>query len=208
MLSHNKSPALPALTPLAFLLDVHANRTPSLLLLTGASGAGKTTWCQALSAFARRQGWAVAGLISPPVIENGCKTAIDLQDLQSGQRRRLATHTEKRHQSPTTVATGNWSFDPHTIRWGNRILADPQFKIPITKSASLPDLLIIDELGPLEFRQGQGLQAAFSLIDVWRCSLICVTIRPSLIGAARMRWPWSHIFKLQPADFQFPQIAP
>lgn len=226
MLSHNQQPIPPAPTLLAFLQEAQQNRTPSLLLLTGASGAGKTSWCQALYTYARRQNWTVAGLVSPPVMANGRKTAIDLQDLRTGQRRRLATRiaspgnprlpvAHPPSQMPPissngepleadiSITTGQWRFNPRTIRWGNTILSDPTVESKTAKPKR-PDLVIIDELGPLEFRQHQGLQAGMKLVDAWRSNLICVTIRPSLVGAARMRWPWGHIFQIEDAEIHIP----
>lgn len=178
---------LPA-SPLAFLLEAHTTRTPSLLLVAGASGAGKTAWCGAIEAYAREQHWIVAGLLSPRVMDNGYKVAIDLQDLHSGERRRLATRTQSIIEGtelmpPGGIMAGAWSFDPRTIQWGNDVLS----------AVTNPDLLIIDELGPLEFRRQQGLQGALKLLDAWRGNLVCVAIRPSLVGAARMRWPWSRL---------------
>lgn len=175
-------------SPLAFIAEAHQSRTPTLLLVTGSSGTGKTSWCQSVVNFAREESWSIAGLMSPPVMSDGHKVGIDLYDLQSDRRRRLATRTDsilagREAMPPGGVTVGDWSFDPRTLRWGNDILAN----------VTSPDLLIVDELGPLEFRQQQGLQAAMRLIDDWRCNLTCVVIRPSLIGAARMRWPWSHI---------------
>lgn len=183
-----KLPTPSSAPPLAFLLDAHRSRTPTLLLVTGPSGSGKTSWCKNVVDFARDHHWSVAGLMSPAVMVDGQKVGIDLHDLRSNQRRRLATRTKSivdGHETMPTggVMTGAWSFDPRTLGWGNDILAN----------LTCPDLLIIDELGPLEFRQRQGLQAAMRLIDAWRCNLTCVAIRPLLIGAARMRWPWSHI---------------
>lgn len=217
MLSHNQLPIPPAPTPLAFLQEAHANHAASLLLLTGASGVGKTTWCQALYTFACRQNWTVCGLISPPVMADGRKIAIDLRDLRTGQRRRLATritpppaghhlsHSPKAasdrppQKSRASITTGQWRFNPCTLHWGNTILSHARAKSK-TPQPEYADLLIIDELGPLEFRRQQGLQAAMKLIDAWRSNLICVTIRPSLIGAARMRWPWARILQIQDTD--------
>lgn len=175
-------------SPLAFIAEAHLTRTPTLLLVTGPSGTGKTSWCQSVVSFAREKNWSIAGLMSPSVMVEGRKVGIDLHDLQSDRRRRLATRTNsilagREAMPPGGVTVGDWSFDPRTLQWGNEILADVAY----------PDLLIVDELGPLEFRQQQGLQAAMRLIDDWRCNLTCVVIRSSLIGAARMRWPWSHI---------------
>lgn len=232
MLSHNQLPIPPASTPLAFIREAHENRTPSLLLLTGDSGVGKTAWCQAIYTYARRHNWTVAGLISPPVMANGRKMAIDLQDLRTGQRRRLATriaspsnpqfpiaHPTSRMpqissngeaparaqavEGDISITTGQWQFNPRTIRWGNTILSNPTVETKTSKPKR-PDLVIIDELGPLEFRQHQGLQAGIKLVDAWRSNLICVTIRPSLVGAARMRWPWGHIIQVEDADIHIP----
>lgn len=179
-------------SPLAFLIEAHLSRTPTLLLVTGPRGAGKTTWCHNLVTFAREHNWSVAGLLSPAVMAGDRKMGIDLHDLKGDQHRRLATRTQSILVGddaipPGGVTNGQWSFDPHTICWGNQLLS----------TIARPDLLIIDELGPLEFRQGQGLQAGLKLIDAWRSNLICVTIRPSLIGVARMRWPWSHILVVE-----------
>ncbi len=172
----------------ASLLENYANRIPSLLLVTGPSGAGKTRWCRALQQIARENGLSVAGVLSPPVMDDGEKIGIDLEDLASGERRRLATRTQLildgREPLPLGgLKTGDWAFEPHTICWGNKILS----------GLACPDILIVDELGPLELRQQKGLQAGVRLLDSWRCNVICTTIRPWLIGAARMRWPWSQI---------------
>lgn len=167
-----------------FFFEEQATRSPALLIITGASGAGKTTWCDQLRAHAVARGMSVGGLLSPAVFANGEKVAIDLLDVQSGERRRLASR--RRALPGEALVTGDWSFDLQTVQWGNEILS----------SLSCPDLLFVDELGPLEFHQEKGLRAGIALIDAGRCNLICTTIRPALLGAARMRWPWSQLVVL------------
>ena len=52
------------------------------------------------------------------------------------------------------------------------------------------ELLLIDELGPLEFRGEGGFIAGFAAIDARHYRLAVVVVRPELLDAARQRWPW------------------
>ena len=59
--------------------------------------------------------------------------------------------------------------------WGNRVLA-----------SSLPcDLLLIDELGPLEFNLGLGWVSALDLIQSGQYRQALVVIRPELLAKAQ-----------------------
>ena len=147
-----------------------------LALLTGGRGSGKTRWCEALARAGRDAGLVVAGLVSPPVLVGGEKTGIDLLDVASGERRRLAERA--RADLPGTEGLG-WCFDPEALALGNALLA----------RAGACDLLLVDELGPLEFGRGSGLTAAFALLDSRRYRLAVVVVRPALVAAARARWP-------------------
>lgn len=148
----------------------------TLALLTGGRGAGKTSWCEALARAGRDAGLAVAGLVSPPVLARGEKSGIDLLDVTSGERRRLADRA--RPDLPGTEGLG-WRFDPETLDVGNALLA----------RVDTCDLLLVDELGPLEFGRGSGLTAAFALLDERCYRLAVVVVRPALVAVARARWP-------------------
>jgi ABC-type cobalamin/Fe3+-siderophores transport system ATPase subunit/nucleoside-triphosphatase THEP1 len=149
---------------------------PQLILVTGLSGAGKTTWCSRLVELAQRRGLKVEGVLSPAVFEDGRKTGIDMVNLQNGERRRLA---KLREGGPVELATTQWQFDPAVMAWGDRIL----------RESSNSDLLIIDELGPLEFLRHQGLMEGLRLIDEQRYRVACVVVRSSLLPTALQRWP-------------------
>lgn len=148
----------------------------SLALLTGGRGAGKTRWCEALAREARAAGLAVGGLLSPPVLAGGEKSGIDLLDLVTGERRRLAVRA--RPDLPGTAGLG-WRFDPEALAAGNAAFA----------RTGPCDLLFADELGPLELGRGSGFTAAFDLLDTRRFGLAIVVVRPALVDAARARWP-------------------
>jgi iron complex transport system ATP-binding protein len=153
-----------------------SEHTPQLILVTGLSGAGKTTWCSRLVELAQKRGLKVEGVLSPAVFEDGRKTGIDMVNLQNGERRRLA---KLREGGPAELATTQWQFDPTVIAWGDHILRD----------SSGSDLLIIDELGPLEFLRHQGLTEGLRLIDEQRYKVACVVVRSSLLPNALQRWP-------------------
>ncbi len=147
-----------------------------LILITGPIGAGKTAFCLAAVDWAHAHDWRVAGLVSPPVFENGVKIGIDAVDLRGGQRRRLARL--RTGADDAAIATSGWSFDPEALQWGNEVLRD----------APPCDLLVVDELGPLEFERGQGWTAGLSALDSRLYRLELATIRPELLAQARRRW--------------------
>lgn len=171
-------------SPASFLASFFSrkNHEHNLILITGTSGSGKTTWCEALVDQARQTGIRPAGLLSPPVVEGGRKTGIDLLDLKSKERRRLAWQRSSETAVQSGPATVGWLFDSHVLAWGDRLLHE---------LASRPqDLLVLDEIGPLELERGQGWQSGIRLIDRRGYRLACVVVRPSLLPAARERWPW------------------
>jgi nucleoside-triphosphatase len=153
----------------------------ALWLVVGESGSGKTTFCQQVVALARQQGAAVGGLLCPARFENGTKVGFDVLDLSSGVQRRLGLQREIAARLPFTaspIAVGDWLLDGEALDWGNQVLR-----------RSLPcDLLVIDEVGPLEFLARQGWQAAMEVLDSGDYRLALVTVRPSLRDLARQRW--------------------
>ncbi len=152
-----------------------------LWLVIGESGSGKTTFCQQVITFARQQGADVRGLLCPARFENGAKVGFDVLDLSSGAQRRLGWHralTPQPAWTTSAVSIGEWLLDGEALEWGNQVLRK-----------SIPcDLLVIDEVGPLEFVAQQGWQAALQVLDSRAYRLALVTVRPSLRALARQRW--------------------
>jgi nucleoside-triphosphatase THEP1 len=151
---------------------------PKLLIVTGEIGTGKTTWCRQLIDYARAQQARVCGLLSPALIQDGLKTGIQLVNLATREQRRLAWLRTDDHTPG--IATQRWQFDPIVLAWGDTVLRD------ITHA----NVLVIDELGPLEFERGAGWQSALGLIDSdRRYDMACVVVRPALLPVALSRWP-------------------
>jgi nucleoside-triphosphatase THEP1 len=144
-----------------------------LFLLTGESGSGKTSACQALVQRVRQAGGRVAGLLSPPIIHREEKVAIAARLLPDDQQRLLAV---RQSEAPAwfSLALGQWQFDPSILARVDRHLEN------------LPpcDLLIVDEIGPLELVRGEGWQAALPALRHHPCQAALVVVRPSLIEVA------------------------
>lgn len=158
------------------------NETSLLFLITGSRGAGKTTFCNALVQAARGAGWKVSGVISQAVYEGNQRIAIDAEALHTGEKRRLATRSDQ-----PAPGTRYWQFDEAVIAWCNQVF-----------QASIPtDLLMVDELGPLEFEDGIGWQAALQAIDSRQYAIGMVVVRAELIGIGLMRWPDANLVEIE-----------
>ena len=181
-------------SPGKLLANVSESSSSRLILLSGPSGCGKTSWCLQLVQLAGQHKLSAEGLVSPAVFQAGKKTAIDLMMLPHGPSHRLAI---RRQEEAKGVLTEEWHFDESQIAWGERHLA----------SLRNPELLVIDELGPLEFLNGKGWQAAFPLIEQRAYRLAVVVIRPGLLSAAQGRWPWAETWHLAPLATKEDEIA-
>ena len=154
-----------------------------IFLLTGEFQTGKTNLCLDIYQLAQESRVRVGGVISPAVFEGDKKTAIDVLDLKGGTRKRLA---ELRTSHQTDLETQRWSFDSEVVDWGNKILEEA---VPC-------DLLMIDELGPLEFQRGEGWVNGFTVIESGDYSTALIVVRPSLVDEAARLWQVSRIIDL------------
>ncbi len=154
------------------------------IILTGAFESGKTTLLLLLVDALRESRLDIAGVISPPVYKNGEKTGIDLLNLRDGTRQPLALLREG--ETMGMLFTNRWVFSTEAMEEGNRILLD----------ATPCDLLIVDELGPLELERQSGWVNGINAIDSQQyCLAVCV-IRESLVPAALQRWPDARVIAM------------
>lgn len=145
--------------------------TARIIILTGERGVGKTTVCHEAVALARARGYTCGGILTMRR-DNGSR---DVLDVRSDQARPL---TFKDRARPA-VTQGRFRFDPETLAWGNDVLA-----------RALPcQLLVVDELGPLEIEQGKGWPKAFAALSRNDFRLALVVIRPELVTRAQLQLP-------------------
>jgi nucleoside-triphosphatase THEP1 len=139
-----------------------------IAILTGERGSGKTTTCLDLLARARRLGLDCAGLVSPGRLENGLRVGQDVADIRTGERRRFSFEDG----APAEWTTGSHRFERRVAAWASRRL----------DSACPCDLLVVDEIGPLELRDGRGWPNAIHVLKWGDYGLGVVVVRPSLVG--------------------------
>jgi len=151
------------------------NNHGKILLVTGWRGAGKTSLCKSIINHARQRGWDAAGVLSQAVFENGEKTGIEMVNIRTGETRLLARSTK---YADSAVKTTGWAFDPTNMEWGNEIF----------NHAAPCDLLIVDELGPLELERQQGWVEGLHALDSRKYQIGIAVIRPELLNAAHQRW--------------------
>ena len=165
-----------------------------IFLVSGEFQTGKTNLCLDIYQLAQEARVRVGGVISPAAFEGDKKTAIDVLDLKSGTRKRLA---ELRTSHQTDLETQRWSFDSEVVDWGNKMLEEA---VPC-------DLLIIDELGPLEFQRGEGWVNGFDVIENGEYSTALIVVRPSLIDEAARLWQVSRIIDLDQVTLDSSLVA-
>ena len=168
---------------------------PTLWMISAPRGAGKTVFCRALAGAARAARWDVAGLLSPAVFSEGVKTGISVYDPRTGETRLLGRSSP---EANFDLAVGRWHFDSTALEWGNEVLR-----------RSLPcDLLIVDEVGPLELLQGAGWSAAMVALRQAQYKLGVVVVRPELAETALRLLPISGMLPLpQDAAADFDALA-
>ena len=150
--------------------------SPKLMLVTGLRGAGKTTWCSKLAKVAKEQGLKVSGILSPGIFMGKRKIGIAVKDLTTGEQHQLA---ELHKGGFEGLSTPRWRFNQESMSWANEV------KIYDARR----DILIIDEIGPIELLRGEGLTAGIQCINQNKYKVACVVVRPSLLPTALQKWP-------------------
>jgi nucleoside-triphosphatase THEP1 len=141
----------------------------SVVVLSGERGVGKSTVCCKTAARSQSRGYTCGGLITLRQPYD----ALDVLDVSSGDTRRLTLASEV----APAVVQGRFRFDPTTLVWGNDVLT----------RATPCHLLVVDELGPLEFEQGLGWRQAFEVLRGDDFVLALVVVRPELVEEAQLR---------------------
>lgn len=162
----------------------HLSGTGNIVVITGERGAGKTTFCQQIIKVYKNAGLSICGVITPGRFKDSQKNGIFVIDLASGQSRLLASAIPEELDG---IRFGHWTFDSHVFEWGNQCLGQ------ITDS----DVVVIDELGPLEFELHSGWMTGFEILRSQKYRLAIAVIRPECINA----------FSKMGFDFQVKEIS-
>jgi len=119
------------------------------ILVTGRPGVGKTTLALNLVEAVRAEGYVVGGMVTKEIRENGVRTGFEILDLLTGSKGLLAhVNVEVGH------SVGKYKVDAEGL--------DGVGVAAITNSLERRDvdLLVVDELGPMEFSSRKFRQVA------------------------------------------------
>lgn len=145
----------------------------SIALVTGPSGSGKTALCLRVIQAAWTAGLSVTGVVCPGKYdETGIRIGIDLLDPLTDKRWPLATA-----KASPAEAGSRWDFLPESLASGAALLA----------ASGSCDLLVIDELGPLELLEGQGWVNALDVLHAQHYDRALVVVRPRLLDVLKAR---------------------
>ncbi len=164
---------------------------PVLVVLTGESGAGKTTLCVGAADYAKSRGLSVGGLLSLPHPAGDGNEWRRVTDIGSGEWQVLGrlrppgcdslapSQCENRDgsgQAVSSVADHTplaWEFYADAFPWANARLA--------RYADEPPDVLIVDEVGRLELTRGGGWGSAVPLLAAGGYRLGITVVRPQLL---------------------------
>jgi nucleoside-triphosphatase THEP1 len=105
----------------------------------------------------------------------GAKTGIDVIDVATGERRHLADYV-----CGGGGTIGNYSFNPRVLSWASARIH--------TAVAAGCDLIVIDEIGPLELVHQDGLVAALDLLaDLRAVPHALVIVRHAYLDRLKQR---------------------
>jgi nucleoside-triphosphatase THEP1 len=148
---------------------------PAVFILAGIPGQGKTTFLRELVKTLIKQGIQVDGFLSEGIEENGIRSGFDLIDISSHERIEIARKIPKEGW----LRQGHYYFDHNVFENSGERL--------IKKATDDTQLLVIDEIGPLEMNDGGWAPFIEKIIGSSRTPMFWV-VRKSLAKRAAIKW--------------------
>ena len=147
-----------------------------IVLLSGDRGVGKSTACQKLVKMACRRRKTIGGFLSTALFDDkGDKVGIKLVDPRTGEERYLASIAE----DLGGPLVGIYHMNAEALSWGATLA--------LSAIEGEFDLILIDELGPLELNRNEGFAGVLpALYEVSNVNCL-VVVRPELIDDLERR---------------------
>jgi nucleoside-triphosphatase THEP1 len=160
------------------------NYKNDIFIITGDVRTGKTLILSKVIFSLSKSNVKVTGVYSPARFERDVKTGIYLVDISSQIKRLLADYKPGwDSENPKR----EWKMDPEVLQWGNEVLR-----------RSVPtEVLVIDELGFLEFEKNQGWTSAFEILESNDFKIALVVVRIGLLKHALSKWPAAKIIYME-----------
>jgi nucleoside-triphosphatase THEP1 len=163
-----------------------------IVLLIGAPEAGKTLVCQHVVEAARHKGLRVSGLITEARRLTSGRVVQTVLNLRTGERRRLANYVGVDEGEPIgrgVAGRFSWTFVGDSVRWGRH-----ELDRCLTGST---DLLVVDQLGPLELLAGSGWVNAVRVLQEGRYGLAVVVVNALVVTQLKERLDDAEVEEVQ-----------
>ena len=155
-----------AITPEIFIHELDITEKPSLVVIVGDAGSGKTPWIEKLIELLQCKSEIVDGIISQKSQESNDKWYHDLIRISTKEKHKLTTMDV----IDTNIRIGKFYFFQDSIKWGCEQLI----------SMNNDDWIIVDEVGLLEFDGNGFLPGLQSIVTNFKGHLV-ITIRSTLL---------------------------
>jgi nucleoside-triphosphatase len=146
------------------------------VIVTGATGSGKTTLTTAVIERLRGRGARVAGILAPGHLADGRRTGFDIVNLATGEREILAR--EEEHVVGPHPRWSRFAFSPAGLALGRNALGE---------DARGADVVVVDEVGPFELSGGGWADALDALAKTFEGAMLLV-VRESVVDPVKARW--------------------
>lgn len=144
-----------------------------IVLITGERQTGKSTLCRKMVQVLDQSGFDVAGLLTETVAPH----ELWVTEIRSGDRYTLTYPFD----SDAGIAMTHFRMNPQAMARSANAL-----------TACFPtDVFILDELGPLELKRGQGWIQVIHLLRYQTYRVAFIVVRPTLLVDAMWQLPYS-----------------
>ena len=152
---------------------------PSVFLITGRPGDGKTTFAARLVQELSLAGLRPGGILAPGWWDGGQRAGFDLVDLSSGRKVRLA---EAQPGASWDKPAARFRFRRSGWRFGHKALS--------ARRLSRAHYCMVDEVGPLELRGNGWAPRLDELAEGRGPAVLILVVRESLLEDVCRRWNW------------------
>lgn len=154
---------------------------PDIVIITGEIHQGKTTFAQKITESLIRQNIKVGGFLSIGINENDKRTSFNLLNIESSENTELCS-VEKNESS---IRFGQYYFNRSAILKGQKILS--------LDNLADKQLIVIDEIGPLELNDGGWNDAIENITENLITPQIWVA-RKSIVRKIIRKWNISNVY--------------
>ena len=157
-----------------------------LVILTGETGSGKTTWAGEIVGVLRARGVMVGGVLAPGLLTDTRRTGFDVTDLSTGRTVPLCREGDA--GASAGQRWGRFTFTREGLELGREAL---------TVRGRSADVIVVDEVGPLELAGGGWAEALDALAGGFGGQVLVIA-RLAVVDAVRARWgaPATPVFHL------------